>query len=65
MVVTFPEKSRSTVEKFKGIAAKFVPDAEYNHETLIVQADNNSGNREMTPEEMVHTVKYGKVDPSL
>ena len=65
MEVTFPEQSRNTVERLRGITATFVPDAEYNHETIVVQGNNNGANREMTREEMAHTVKYGKVDHSL
>ena len=36
-----------------------------NYETFVVQGNHNSANREMTPEEMAHTIKHGKVDPSL
>ena len=65
MKVTFPEKSRSTVDKLSGMIATFVPDAGYNHQTLVMQASTNGANRKMTPEEMAYSVKYAKIDPSL
>jgi len=65
MKVTFPEKSRSTVDKLSGMIATFSPDAVYNHQTLVVQAYTSGANQEMTPEEMAHSVKYANIDPSL
>ena len=65
----FPECSRKVVEKLneenKGaeIVAEFVPDDEYNPQTIKTKVNHNGGNREVTPEEMAYNEKYGTVDP--
>ena len=69
MTPTFPESSRKIVEKFNKdtiqIVAEFVPDEEYNHETIVMQGNHNGVNRKITPEEMAYSIKFGKMDPSL
>jgi hypothetical protein len=68
MRLTFPKSSKSHVAGFHTdirIMADYIADGEYNHQTLKVMCNHNSGNRDMSPRELADNAKYGAVIPLM
>jgi len=68
MTITFPNSSRTVVEDLSRniiIKANYVPDTEYNNQTVEVCCNHNGGDRDISREELADNAKYGRIIPLL